>query len=221
MNVMVGYQGHNPIRDEEDHILNQTLKKPKIGGYSGFLPQSKTICGTPLIKFVEPTRQPRLDSFLPSISSSQNSSPQAKGSPFSTGNFSPGHHASSNFNSNCASPIMSPSKQGVKSPSLFRNYAKHMDIEERYARVVELLSKEHNQTQESLLYMLQAKLSEKNMSYAQQQIRMRKLFEGFDKNHDGYLDENEFRLCLENENLQLDDVQLLALFAYFDRQHIG
>lgn len=96
-----------------------------------------------------------------------------------------------------------------------------MDIEERYALAVELLRKEHNQTQEILLRILQSKLSEKINSYAQQTIRTRKLFESFDKDRDGYLSENEFRDCLENQNVQFDDIQILALFAYFDRNNIG
>jgi Ca2+-binding EF-hand superfamily protein len=42
------------------------------------------------------------------------------------------------------------------------------------------------------------------------------LFEQFDYDRNGTLCEVEFRDCLERNNCQFDDVQLLALFAYFD-----
>lgn len=45
--------------------------------------------------------------------------------------------------------------------------------------------------------------------------------QAFDLNHDGVLDEGEFRICLEKLNIQLDDVQALALFAYFDHNNDG
>lgn len=47
------------------------------------------------------------------------------------------------------------------------------------------------------------------------------MFEAFDLNNDGVLDENEFRICLEKLNIQFDDVQVLALFAYFDVNNDG
>ena len=40
-------------------------------------------------------------------------------------------------------------------------------------------------------------------------------------NNDRVLDEVEFRECLEKMNIQLDDIQSLALFAYFDVQNNG
>ena len=51
---------------------------------------------------------------------------------------------------------------------------------------------------------------------AQQVIRVRKIFESFDKNFDGILDEFEFREFMESHNIQFNDRQLLALFAFFD-----
>mmetsp|Transcript_119010 Transcript_119010/g.336576 ORF Transcript_119010/g.336576 Transcript_119010/m.336576 type:complete len:113 (+) Transcript_119010:1-339(+) len=64
-------------------------------------------------------------------------------------------------------------------------------------------------------------MSERVNSYAEQLIRTRRLFESFDINGDGVLDEGEFRICLEKLNIQLDDVQNLALFAYFDNNNDG
>ena len=102
----------------------------------------------------------------------------------------------------------------------FRVFAKHMDILERYSTSVQALL-ERGQTQETLLRIVQAKMSERVNSYALQLIRTRKLFEAFDINGDGVLDEGEFRICLEKLNIQFDDVQSLALFAYFDDNNDG
>ena len=169
-----------------------------IGGYSGFIPDSKNICGSPIVKYDNLRKTGRLPS---------------------TGSLSPGSK-SPFHNYGATSPNILRSG-GNESRSNFRNFAKHMDIEERYANAVQLLAKERNQTQETLLHMLQAKLSERIMSYAEQTIRTRKLFEGFDRNRDGVLDENEFRECLETVNIQFDDIQSLSLFAYFDRDNQG
>jgi hypothetical protein len=102
----------------------------------------------------------------------------------------------------------------------FRVFAKHMDILERYSTAVQALL-ERGQTQDTLLRIVQAKMSERVNSYALQLIRTRKLFEAFDINGDGVLDEGEFRICLEKLNIQFDDVQSLALFAYFDDNNDG
>lgn len=102
----------------------------------------------------------------------------------------------------------------------FRTFAKHMDTLERYNTAAAQLL-ERGQTQEMLLQVVQAKMSERVNSYAAQLIRTRKLFEAFDINGDGVLDENEFRICLEKLNIQFDDVQCLALFAYFDHNNDG
>lgn len=200
--TIVGYAGHVPESRIVKHVLESPLKKQMISGYTGYVPQSKNICGSPIIK-VESMRKSASETSLPSLSGK--SSHSSRGSPNSTLIF---NRSNSQYNESV-------------SQSTFRNYAKHMDTEERYAVAVEQLARERNQTQESLLYMLQAKLSERIMSYAQQKIRTRILFEGFDKDNDGYLNENEFRDCLENQNVQFDDIQILALFAYFDRHNTG
>ena len=95
-----------------------------------------------------------------------------------------------------------------------------MDMLERYSTSV-LALLERGQTPETLLRIVQAKMSERVNSYALQLIRTRKLFEAFDINGDGVLDEGEFRICLEKLNIQFDDVQSLALFAYFDDNNDG
>ena len=102
----------------------------------------------------------------------------------------------------------------------FRAFAKHMDTVERYAQSVQALI-DRGQSQEMLLRIVQAKMSERVNSYALQLIRTRKLFEAFDINGDGVLDEGEFRICLEKLNIQFDELQSLALFAYFDHNNDG
>jgi Ca2+-binding EF-hand superfamily protein len=104
--------------------------------------------------------------------------------------------------------------------SNFRNYAKNMDTIERYTNAVEQL-KARGQTQTMLIRLVQNKLAERVMSYAEQKLKTRLLFEAMDVNGDFVLDETEFRICLEKVNVQLDDVQSLALFAYFDEDYGG
>jgi hypothetical protein len=102
----------------------------------------------------------------------------------------------------------------------FRTFAKHLDVMERYTFAVEQLQA-RGQSQESLLQIVQAKLSQRVSTFAMQAIMARKLFEEFDMNGDGVLDEGEFRECLEKMTIQFDDVQSLALFAYFDDNNDG
>ena len=114
----------------------------------------------------------------------------------------------------------SKSGHGVEPKFNFRNYAKQLDMAERYNNAVEEIQR-NGLSQEMLLSIVQSKLSERVNSYSHQVTRTKRIFDTFDTNHDGVLDENEFRLCLEKINIQFDDVQCLALFAYFDTNHDG
>jgi Ca2+-binding EF-hand superfamily protein len=71
------------------------------------------------------------------------------------------------------------------------------------------------------LRIVQAKLSGRVNSSAKQLISLRKLFQAYDFDNSGDLDENEFHECLEKCNIQLDDVQTLSLFSSFDRDYQG
>jgi len=102
----------------------------------------------------------------------------------------------------------------------FRTIAKNMDLHERYNTAIEQLEA-RGQNQSMLLKIVQARLSQRVSSYAEQKIQIRLLFEAFDFNGDGVLDEGEFRECLEKMTIQFDDVQALALFAYFDIERDG
>lgn len=102
----------------------------------------------------------------------------------------------------------------------FRSYGNHLDIAEKYQEAIESL-KSYGQSQEMLLRIVQSKTSERVHSYSSQMMRTRRLFEMYDHNKDGALDQGEFRQCLEKLNIQFDDLQVLALFALFDTNNDG
>lgn len=107
-----------------------------------------------------------------------------------------------------------------KKPGKFRKLGQHMDTLERYETARQELFR-RGQSQQMLMRIVQAKLSERVTSYAQQHIWLRNLFSNFDDDGSMGLDEAEFRQCLELMNIQLDDCQFLALFAYFDKDQNG
>lgn len=111
-----------------------------------------------------------------------------------------------------------PSKDDTE--EMMRLDFQKMALVERYSAALEDLHRS-GQNQQMLLRLVQAKLSERVNSYAEQAIRVRKIFMAFDKNFDGVLDENEFRLFLETINVQFNDRQMLSLFAYFDVTNDG
>ena len=89
----------------------------------------------------------------------------------------------------------------------FRSFAKHMDTLERYQTAVQNLL-ERGQSQERLLRVVQAKMSERVNSYASQVIRTRKLFESFDINGDGVLDEGN------NSTMKFNSYFIRHIFIY-------
>lgn len=107
-----------------------------------------------------------------------------------------------------------------RNPGKFRKLGQHMDTLERYETARQELFR-RGQSQQMLMRIVQAKLSERVTSYAQQQIWLRNLFSNFDDDGSMGLDEAEFRQCLELMNIQFDDCQFLALFAYFDKDQNG
>ena len=97
---------------------------------------------------------------------------------------------------------------------------RNVDIEERYTQAKQVII-DRGQSEEMLVQIVQSKFAARVNSYAEQIIKVKKLFESFDLNGDGVLDEDEFRVCLEKLNIQLDDPQVLTLFAYFDKERLG
>lgn len=186
--TLYGYSGHYKV-EEKPHVLDQPLKKVVIRGYSGFLPQTRQICGSPSI----PSEKQQLD-----MEKTRS-----------------GRALTARLTAEDEAPLDSAAQS-----TAFRHYAKGMDVCERYESAVERLQA-RGQTQTILLRMVQAKFSERVKSYAEQLIGVRRLFESFDFNQDGVLDESEFRECLEQCNIQFDDTQVLALFAFFDEDLAG
>lgn len=105
-------------------------------------------------------------------------------------------------------------------PHSFRSFGSQMDRVERYDEAIAQLER-MGHSQDMLLKMVQAKIQERVSSAAEQVIKVRKMFEAFDIDGSGDMDEIEFRLCLERLNVQLTDVQALALFALFDEKCEG
>jgi hypothetical protein len=103
----------------------------------------------------------------------------------------------------------------------FRTYGQHMELEERYSNAIQKLYHRHQQTQPMLLRLIQSKLSEHVHSFSHQYCRSKKIFEYFDLDGSGTLDELEFKQFLELQNCYLNDIQSLALFAYFDVTKTG
>eukprot|EP01038_Epipyxis_sp_PR26KG_P004970 gene4970-6953_t len=108
----------------------------------------------------------------------------------------------------------------VEEKNYFREYSLHMDIMERYADAIESITS-RGQSQELLLKIVQAKVSERVQSYADQLIYTRKLFESYRFENGQYMNEAEFCRCLEKMNVQFNDDQLVALFAFFDDDNDG
>jgi hypothetical protein len=192
-----------------------------IRGYSGFVPESRTVCGTPIIPSEERQRIKEEEELGIRPKTARKEETTIRSST-----------EDEDFNA-------------------FRQYAKNMDLIERYLEATSRLL-DKGQSPEMLLAIVQAKMSERVMSYAEQLISVRKLFEAFDLNGDGVLNEYEFRgqcmklriitclnviniitttpvtflfvlptECLEKLNIQFDDIQSLALFAYFDSGNKG
>lgn len=215
-----GYTGCNPhyqkTREEEhaDDMENygNVSTRIKIRGFTGFVPQSRDIIGTPII--------PSLDT---QIRSSQKLNTTAEMYGFDHSGTGPGGDMGDDEGGN-KSPghTTAAASQGRgQDMTNFRSYGKNMELEERYNDSIKQLWKRHQQTQQMLLRMVQSKLSSRVNSYATQAVRTRAIFEYFDMDKGGDLDEQEFRQFLEQTNCYFDDVQSLALFAYFDEKKTG
>lgn len=194
--ALYGYGGCTPI-EAYNEVEETTNSPPKImiRGYSGFLRQTKNVVGVPLIPSIEAQHE--------KLGISQKT--LAEGGKL--------RHAGHLENKIEQSTLGS-------SFTNFRTYGKNMTLGERYQNAVYQLKK-RGQSQEMLLRICQCKCSESVRSYADQHVKMRKIFEYFDLDGSNDLDEHEFRQFLELNNIYFDDIQSLALFAYFDQDRTG
>lgn len=188
---LTGYTGdirRGQAEQEEGHPLDFPHRRRMIRGYSGFIPQGKTISGRPIIPSDEKQRI-------------QNE--------ISLG----AYQGEPNLQ-------LHSTKIYKDEFSCFREYAKDMDRTERYAEATkQLLAR--GQSPEMLIQIVQAKISERMQSYAQQLISVRLEFEQYTVDPDEGFNDRALREVLERMNIQLDDVQALALFAFFDVEGRG
>ena len=193
-----GYTGHITADADPPHVLDVPMKRSACLGYTAFRPGKKDIVGKPIVSLAE-----------------ERGDGEAK-------------HASMALHSRGLKNQLEE-EESVKSivknsasDSLhdFRAQWKNVDIRERYEKAKRAIA-ERGQSEKLLVQIVQAKLASRVNSYAEQQIKVRKIFQAFDDNGDGVLDEGEFRECLERLNIQLNDDQIVTLFAYFDKDRVG
>jgi hypothetical protein len=183
--TLTGYTGNKMTKKKDDHVLETNYQRRMIRGYSGFMPNGKTISGKPIIPSDDTQR------VLNEIS----------------------------LGTHMEEDLYEMKNEEVQDDfSSSREYAKHMDLLERYADATRQLL-ERGQSPEMLIKLLQGKISEKVTSYAEQLITLKLEFQP----HGGIerLDFRGLRECLERMNIQLDDVQCLALFSFFDVEGNG
>jgi hypothetical protein len=195
-----GYTGHITKDADQPHVLDVPMKRAACLGYSAFRPGKKEIIGKPIVSLAEE----RGDGEAKHVTDALASRGLKNMLDVDNDNDSISKH----------------SVRSQESVESIRGMWKNVDIEERYIRATKnVLAR--GQSLEMLVQIVQAKLASRVNSYAEQKLKVRLIFQSFDENGDGVLDEEEFRQCLERLNIQLDDDQVLALFAFFDEDRIG
>jgi hypothetical protein len=142
-NYLRGYTGNSLSKPLDDDALNAHYRRLMIRGYSGFIPDARTVSGRPIIpsdenqrKIIEKEKAAGTVSF----------------------------------------EDMEVAEERKDLRDSFKEYAKHMDLLERYADANNaLLAK--GQTPEMLLKLVQAKISERVCSYSEQFITVKLRFE--------------------------------------------
>jgi len=188
-----GYCGHIMPAVDPPHALEVPMQRTACIGYSGFRPGKKEIIGEPIVSLAEERGEGEQAHVRKAMESRGMKDPFATDSTPST------------------------ARTSVKD---IRAMWKNVDIEERYNRAKAAVERA-GQSEEMLVQIVQSKLASRVNSYAEQHIIMRLIFESFDLNGDGVLDETEFRECLERINIQFSDDQVLTLFAKFDSDRSG
>jgi len=215
-NYLRGYTGNALSKPLDEDALNAFYRRRMIRGYSGFIPDARTVSGRPII---------------PSDDVQKRTIEVASGG--GTVHFE----------------RVEEEEEKKDLQESFKEYAKHMDLLERYADATnQLLAR--GQTPEMLLKLVQAKISERVRSFSEQFITVKLRFEAAGECLEKGFNESAFRgacvfswwtmflvtcsprppplrvpmwcaECLEKMNIQLDDVQSLALFSFFDTESTG
>ena len=183
-----GYSGDNRKPPVEDHVLESVHRRRVIQGYSGFIPDGKSVTGRPIIPSDEHQR---------------------RNNDISIGVFTPDRNATFQ-NEDSAGGFH----------NTFGERIKRMDLLERYADATRALFA-REQSPEILIKLVQAKISERVQSYAQQLKTVKLEFMQYKVDPKDGFNEAALREVLERMNIQLDDVQSLALFAFFDVDGVG
>ena len=217
--ALYGYTGFIPRINQQEEELKDDTMPPKqrmmIRGYSGHLNQTLDVCGVPLIPSLEIQQQKYQKNTHTSSHPSYDPYPD-------TCNGNSDNKSLGSQQQQQQHHLQDKVEQSILGSSFtnFRTYGKHMELEERYYHAIQKLF-QRGQTSQMLLRMIQCKLSENVKTFAEQYCRSRKIFEYFDLDGSGTLDEYEFRQFLELQNCYFDDIQSLALFAYFDSSKTG
>jgi len=194
-----GYCGHIMPAVDPPHALEVPMQRTACIGYSGFRAGKKEIIGKPIVSLAEERGDGEQNHARKAMESRGLKDPFAADS----------------------APSSARRGSGTSAPGLdIREMWKNVDIEERYRHAKAAVEKA-GQSEEMLVQIVQSKLASRVNSYAEQHIIMRLIFQSFDLNGDGVLDETEFRECLERINIQFSDDQVLTLFAKFDSERSG
>lgn len=183
-----GYSGDTRKPHVENHVLESVHRRRVIRGYSGFIPDGKSVTGRPIIP------------------SDEN---QRRNDDISLGTLSP----------DCNARFRSDVSAGADN-NILGERIKRMDLLERYADATRALVA-REQSPEVLIKLVQAKISERVQSYAQQLKIVKLEFEQYKVDPEDGFNEAALREVLERMNIQFDDVQSLALFAFFDVDGVG
>lgn len=104
--------------------------------------------------------------------------------------------------------------------SIFRDSMKRTSLLERYETATrELFRRE--QSPEMLVKLVQAKIAERVQNYAEQLKFVKIEFQQYRVNPEVGFNEEALREVLMRMNIHLDDMQSLALFAFFDIDGVG
>jgi hypothetical protein len=194
---------------QEPHILYSPVHKIMIRGYSGYLPNTKDIIGVPII--------PNIKKQLININSHNI---------HHDNDFDGGRDGDMNRNDDInndnafqrnilSSPSYSKQQHQQQQPQHHHHQQQQqqlhqeIDIIERYNRSVQLLLLRRGQTQEQLFRIVQSKISESDITYAQLLIRIKKLLEAFDYRREGVInqgkDGDHYHEEYDNDNDNHDD----------------
>jgi Ca2+-binding EF-hand superfamily protein len=222
--ALYGYTGFVPRKNheelEEEYDSIPSKQRIMIRGYSGHLNKTLDVCGVPLIPSLEAQQQQQQQRSRHGIGGVGDGNGVGVSSYNNeTGPGTPQQQQQQQQQSHHLQDKVEQSTLG-SSFTNFRTYGKHMELEERYSNAINKLF-QRGQTSQMLLRMIQCKLSENIKTFAELYCRSKKIFEYFDLDQSGTLDEYEFRQFLELQNCYFDDIQSLALFAYFDSSKTG